>query len=166
MQRGMTAIFRILTSTGHRSTWCSCFCATRTLPGLGRARLTHGQNSTYYSCLPLIGTLYFPCPQPRPEARRSRRLVWQPQSARQDGFADHPTRLVTPAHSLVAIPRNRWSRSVGTSGRNRSVRVVAISRNEWSQSVGARNARHVNVREDQCRRRFGRAGYTCQRARR
>ena len=44
-------------------------------------------------------------------------------------FEDHPTALVTPAHSLVAIDRNRWSRSIGIGGRNQSEQVVAISRN-------------------------------------
>jgi integrase len=29
---------------------------------------------------------------------------------------------------LVAIPRNRWSRSIGTAGRNQSERLVAITR--------------------------------------
>jgi hypothetical protein len=43
-------------------------------------------------------------------------------------FADHPTVLVTPVHSLVAINRNRWSRSIGTPGRNQSEPVVAITR--------------------------------------
>ena len=44
-------------------------------------------------------------------------------------FEDHPTAPVTPAHSLVAIDRNRWSRSIGIGGRDQSEQVVAISRN-------------------------------------
>ena len=44
------------------------------------------------------------------------------------GFADHPTAPVIPVHSLVAINRNRWSRSIGIGGRNQSEPVVAISR--------------------------------------
>ena len=40
----------------------------------------------------------------------------------------HPTTPVTPVHRLVAIPRNRWSRSIGTHGRNQSERLVAIIR--------------------------------------
>jgi hypothetical protein len=35
---------------------------------------------------------------------------------------------VTPVHSLVAIARNGWSRSIGTPGPNQSESVVAISR--------------------------------------
>ena len=35
---------------------------------------------------------------------------------------------VTPVHSLVAIARNGWSRSIGIGGRNQSESVVAISR--------------------------------------
>jgi hypothetical protein len=42
-------------------------------------------------------------------------------------FADHPTAPVTPVHSLVAIARNRWSRSIGTPGRNQSEQLVAIT---------------------------------------
>jgi hypothetical protein len=48
--------------------------------------------------------------------------------ARQCRFADHPTEPVTPLHSLVAIARNGWSRSIGTPGRNQSESVVAIRR--------------------------------------
>jgi hypothetical protein len=44
-------------------------------------------------------------------------------------FEDHPTAPVTPTLSLVAIDRNRWSRSIGTGGRDQSEQVVAISRN-------------------------------------
>ena len=33
-----------------------------------------------------------------------------------------------PVHSLVAIARNRWSQSIGTTGRNQSEQVVAINR--------------------------------------
>jgi len=47
---------------------------------------------------------------------------------RQCRFADHPTAPVTPVHSLVAIARNGWSRSIGTLGRNQLESVVAISR--------------------------------------
>ena len=47
---------------------------------------------------------------------------------RQCRFEDHPTALVTPVHSLVAIARNGWSRSIGTPGRNQLELVVAISR--------------------------------------
>ena len=36
--------------------------------------------------------------------------------------------LITPVHSLVAIARNRWSQSIGTTGRNQSEHVVAITR--------------------------------------
>ena len=39
-----------------------------------------------------------------------------------------PNGAVTPVHSLVAIARNGWSRSIGTTGRNQSESVVAISR--------------------------------------
>ena len=39
---------------------------------------------------------------------------------RQCQFEDHPTVLVTPVHSLAAIARNGWSRSIGTPGRNQS----------------------------------------------
>src|SRR5215470_1093393 len=48
--------------------------------------------------------------------------------ATQCRFADHPTEPVTPVHSLVAINRNRWSRSIGMAGRNQSESVVAITR--------------------------------------
>ena len=54
-------------------------------------------------------------------------------------FEDHPTAPLTPAHCLVAIDRNRWSRSIGIGGRNQSEQVVAISRNahysnaEWEK---------------------------------
>src|SRR5208283_1116334 len=47
---------------------------------------------------------------------------------RQCRFADHPTAPVTTVHSLVAIARNGWSRSIGTPGRNQSELVVAITR--------------------------------------
>ena len=43
-------------------------------------------------------------------------------------FEDHPTVSVTSVHSLVAIARNGWSRSIGTPGRNQLERVVAITR--------------------------------------
>ena len=43
-------------------------------------------------------------------------------------FADHPTAPVTPVHSLVAIARNGWSRSIGMPGRNQSEQLVAITR--------------------------------------
>ena len=43
-------------------------------------------------------------------------------------FEDHPTVPVTSVHSLVAIARNGWSRSIGTSGRNQLEQVVAITR--------------------------------------
>ena len=33
-----------------------------------------------------------------------------------------------PVHRLVAIPRNRWSRSIGTPGRDQSEWLVAITR--------------------------------------
>ena len=52
------------------------------------------------------------------------------KESRQCRFADHPTAPVTPVHSLVAIARNGWSRSIGTN--------VAINRNRWSQSAGTR----------------------------
>ena len=39
-----------------------------------------------------------------------------------------PNGAVTPVHSLVAIARNGWSRSIGTPGRNQLESVVAISR--------------------------------------
>ena len=38
-----------------------------------------------------------------------------------------PTALNTPVHSLVAIAWNRWSRSIGTTGRNQSEQLVAIT---------------------------------------
>ena len=40
--------------------------------------------------------------------------------------------LITPVHSLVAIARNRWSQSIGTTGRNQSEQVVAITR--WAHA--------------------------------
>jgi hypothetical protein len=46
-------------------------------------------------------------------------------------FEDHPTEPVTPVHNpiaLVAIARNRWSSSIGTTGRHQSEQVVAITR--------------------------------------
>ena len=43
-------------------------------------------------------------------------------------FEDHPTVPVTSVHSLVAIARNGWSRSIGTPGRNQLEQVVAITR--------------------------------------
>ena len=43
-------------------------------------------------------------------------------------FEDHPTVPVTSVHSLVAIARNGWSRSIGTFGRNQLEQVVAITR--------------------------------------
>ena len=58
---------------------------------------------------------------------------------RQCRFADHPTAPVTPVHSLVAIARNGWSRSIGTPGRNQLESVVAISR--CAQSRADRRAR-------------------------
>lgn len=33
-----------------------------------------------------------------------------------------------PVHRVVAITRNRWSRSIGITGRNQSERLVAITR--------------------------------------
>jgi hypothetical protein len=53
------------------------------------------------------------------------------RGAKQDGFADHPTVLVTPVHSpgrdrpewVVAINRNAWSQSIGIGGRNHPVRA-------------------------------------------
>jgi protease II len=54
-------------------------------------------------------------------------------------FEDHPTVSVTSVHSLVAIARNGWSRSIGTPGRNQLERAVAITRcaqltpGEWSE---------------------------------
>jgi len=33
-----------------------------------------------------------------------------------------------PVHSLVAIARNGWSQSIGTTGRDQSEQVVAITR--------------------------------------
>jgi hypothetical protein len=50
------------------------------------------------------------------------------KEARQCRFADHPTEPVTPLHRLVAITRNRWSRSIGMPGRNQAESVVAITR--------------------------------------
>ena len=58
-------------------------------------------------------------------------------------FEDHPTAPVTPAHSLVAIDWNRWSRSIGIGGHDQSEQVVAISRNAH---IGA-NFSAVLVRE-------------------
>src|SRR5262249_33423023 len=55
------------------------------------------------------------------------------KGGRQDGFADHPTMPVTPVHSLVAIARNGWSRSIGTPGRNQSER--AHGRTETANST-------------------------------
>ena len=43
-------------------------------------------------------------------------------------FEDHPTVPVTSVHSLVAIARNGWSRSIGTPGRYQLEQVVAITR--------------------------------------
>src|SRR5450631_3116603 len=43
-------------------------------------------------------------------------------------FEDHPTVPVTSVHSLVAIARKGWSRSIGTPGRNQLEQVVAITR--------------------------------------
>src|SRR5471030_1592900 len=43
-------------------------------------------------------------------------------------FEDHPTVPVTSVHTLVAIARNGWSRSIGTPGRNQLEQVVAITR--------------------------------------
>jgi putative DNA primase/helicase len=43
-------------------------------------------------------------------------------------FEDHPTVPVTSVHSLVAIARKGWSRSIGTPGRNQLKQVVAITR--------------------------------------
>ena len=43
-------------------------------------------------------------------------------------FEDHPTLSVTSVHSLVAIARKGWSRSIGTPGRNQLEQVVAITR--------------------------------------
>src|SRR5665811_1802549 len=43
-------------------------------------------------------------------------------------FEDHPTVPVTSVHSLVAIARNGWSRSIGKPGRNQLEQVVAITR--------------------------------------
>jgi hypothetical protein len=39
-------------------------------------------------------------------------------------FADHPTAPIIPVHRLVAIARNRWSRSIGIAGRDHPVRAV------------------------------------------
>jgi hypothetical protein len=46
-------------------------------------------------------------------------------------FEDHPTALVTPAHSLVASARN--------GGRDQSERPVAINWNRWSNFPSFRN---------------------------
>src|SRR5260370_18012279 len=46
------------------------------------------------------------------------------KGSRHCRFADHPTVSVTPVHSLVAIARNGWSRSIGTNGRNQPVRPL------------------------------------------
>ena len=56
-----------------------------------------------------------------PGMPRSLPLERRPRPCR---FADHPTVPVTPVHSLVAIARNGWSRSIGTTGRNQPVRPV------------------------------------------
>ena len=49
--------------------------------------------------------------------------LWQ--GAKPCRFADHPTTPIIPGPQVVAIARNRWSRSIGTPG--------------WSQSSGARS---------------------------
>ena len=55
-------------------------------------------------------------------------IVWMLENPNRGIVEDHPTALVTPVHSLVAIGRNGWSRSIGTPGRNQLELVVAISR--------------------------------------
>jgi hypothetical protein len=45
--------------------------------------------------------------------------------------------------SLVAIDRNRWSPSVGTTGRHRLDLVVGINWNDWSSSIGTGGRHHV-----------------------
>jgi len=46
-----------------------------------------------------------------------------------------------PVHRLVAIPRNRWSRSIGTPGRDQSEWLVAITRCAQSEKMSRRNFR-------------------------
>src|SRR5215831_12546013 len=58
-----------------------------------------------------------------------------------------------PVHSLVAIARNGWSRSIGTGGRDHSESVVAISRNQWSQSDGMRSLAQPPKRRAGCGRK-------------
>jgi hypothetical protein len=48
-----------------------------------------------------------------------------------------------PVHSLIAIARNGWSRSIGTTGRNQSEQVVAITRcaqpHQQKEAIARRN---------------------------
>jgi hypothetical protein len=53
-------------------------------------------------------------------------------------------------HSLVAINRNRWSRSIGIGGRNQSESVVAISR--YAQRVRGHHHRPAAGRAAGCGR--------------
>ena len=41
-----------------------------------------------------------------------------------------------PIHRVVAITRNRWSRSIGMTGRNQSERLVAIIRYAQAEVPG------------------------------
>ena len=79
------------------------------------------------------------------------------KGARQCRFADHPTDAVTPPlHRLVAIARNRWSRSIGTPGRNQSEQLVAISR--CAQPGRGRAQPPVRAQSDRLRSLALRAG--------
>ena len=55
---------------------------------------------------------------------------------------------VTPVHSLVAIARNGWSRSIGTPGRNQSETVVAISRCAHEIEIGVLRSQCLDRRID------------------
>ena len=45
-------------------------------------------------------------------------------------------------------PSTAWSRSPGTGGRDQSERLVAINRNRWSRSPGARSVRLAHGQGD------------------
>jgi putative transposase len=62
-------------------------------------------------------------------------------------FEDHPTVPVTSVHSLVAIARNGWSRSIGTPGRNQLEQVVAITRCAQVERIWRREGLKVPTKQ-------------------
>ena len=86
-----------------------------------------------------------PCPQcPVSDGRPEKGGLSQWGQCR---FEDHPTALVTPVHSLVAIARNGWSRLIGMPGRNQleSVWAMQIARRRGMKKAIVALARRLTV---------------------